>query len=208
MTNRRRRLVVRLAMLLSLGPLSMARGQSAASTTPVALWPADSLAIVQASRAWMQALRRRDRAALDSLMTPEWALAAPGADGPPLPKARWIDNSLTILETDSAAYPVLHARRLGPDVAITSARLYWKARLRGVPIPRAYDVTDVWVRRDGRWQVAARDGDLAGGPLIAMAFTLGAGLVALAWLIVAWMRRRRRRSATREQRPLSVAGAA
>jgi len=69
-----------------------------------------------------------------------------------------------------------------------------RTRLRGWPVPvRHFAVTDVWVRRDGRWQIMARDADLAPqvwrwigavGGALGMAVVLG---------LVALVRRRRRR---------------
>jgi len=185
-------ITVQVALLAFVQSASVAQAPS----TPPAGWTSDSVAIAQASRAWMRALQDGDRPALESLLTPEFALDTPGREGPPLPKEEWITNALTILETDSAGYEVLHVRRLGPDLAVSNGRLYWKARLKGVPIPRLYDVTDVWVRSEGRWQVAGRDADFAGGSVAKIAFAGGIGVTAFAWALTALVRRWRRRRAT------------
>ena len=130
-------------------------------------------------------------------MTPEFALDTPGAEGPPLPRAEWLTNAFTIIETDSADYAVLHVRRLGPDLAVSNGRLYWKLRLRGVPVTSMHNFTDVWVRRADRWQVAARDADLVRGQFTAIAFAGGVGLVTLVWALTAFARRWRRHRAAK-----------
>jgi len=157
-------------------------------------WTEDSLAVAQASAAWMRALQRRDTRGLDTLMATDFRLSAPSNPGDGVDKATWIRNAQTILATESAAYPAMGFRRVAPDVAVGSGLLYWRTRLRGWPVPvRHFAVTDVWVRRDGRWQIMARDADLAPqvwrwigavGGALGMAVVLG---------LVALVRRRRRR---------------
>ena len=158
-----------------------------------AAWSADSAAIVRASLAWMAALQYRDSAALDTLMAEEYALGAPGEARTPVSKARWIANAMTSVETDTAGYPVLQVRRLGPDVALARAHLYWRSRVRGRPVPRHYAITDVWVRRGGQWRVAARQGSLTTSFVAWTGAIAGAAVVGLAWLVSAVLRRRRRR---------------
>ena len=99
-----------------------------------------------------------------------------------------------MLATDSASYEVMGFRSVAADVAVGSGILYWRTRLRGWPLPvRHYAVTDVWVRRDGRWQIIARDGDFAPQAwrrIGALGGALGMGVV---WLLVSLALRRRRR---------------
>lgn len=211
-----------LSLSLSLATPSAGRAQAtrpadAPSTPPAtvdsaARWSADSAAVARASVAWMRALTSRDTIALDSLMGREYRLSGPGEAGAGVDKATWIRNALTMIRTDSAGYQVLGFRPVAPDVVVGSGVLHWKMRLRGWPNPiRAYNVTDVWLRRDGRWQVVARDADIASGTLFRIGALLGVLgsllLLGTAWAIRAWRRRRARARTGRVGAPAAVATA-
>jgi ketosteroid isomerase-like protein len=170
--------------LLALIPL-LATGVSAQSAPD---WSSDSAAVAAASRAWMRALQDGDRPALESIMAPEFMLDTPGKDGPALPRDQWLTNAFTLIETDSADYPLLRVRQLGPDLAISNGQLLWKARFKGVPVPAVHNFTDVWVRRDGRWQVIARDADLSDGSFATITFVVGALLGGVVWALIVGVR--------------------
>ena len=121
-------------------------------------------------------------------MAPEFMLDTPGKDGPALPKDQWLTNAFTIIETDSASYPLLRVRMLGPELAVSNGQLLWKARLKGVPIPAVHNFTDVWVKRDGRWQVISRDADFADGSLTMIVFVVGVVVGAIACALIAGIR--------------------
>ena len=50
----------------------------------------------------------------------------------------------------------LKVRAYGDDVAVTSYVMKAKARFQDIEINRQFCITNVWMRRDGRWQIAAR----------------------------------------------------
>jgi ketosteroid isomerase-like protein len=50
----------------------------------------------------------------------------------------------------------LRVRAYGGDVAVTSYVMDAKATFEGIEISRQFCITNVWMRRDGRWQVVAR----------------------------------------------------
>ena len=192
-------LVVGLLPLAALG-VDLSAQPSPTARTPVSpvaaeqAWAADSLAVARASAAWMRALQRGDTSALDTLMAPDYRLSGPTNAGVGVDKATWIRNAQTIVATDSASYPVMGFRAIAPGVALGSGILYWRTRVRGWPIPlRQYAVTDVWVRRDGRWQIVARDADFAPQAwrrIGAVGGALGMGAVlGLVWLVQRWRRR-------------------
>lgn len=46
--------------------------------------------------------------------------------------------------------------RVFGDAAVTSYRVHAKAEYEGTPIDHRFRITNVWLRREGRWQVVAR----------------------------------------------------
>jgi hypothetical protein len=50
----------------------------------------------------------------------------------------------------------LKVRAYGKDIAVTSYLIAAKATFEGVELNRRFCTTNVWVRREGRWQVVAR----------------------------------------------------
>ena len=50
----------------------------------------------------------------------------------------------------------LQVRAYGDDVAVTSYVVTAKATFEGIELNRRFCTTNVWMRRDGRWQIVAR----------------------------------------------------
>jgi ketosteroid isomerase-like protein len=50
----------------------------------------------------------------------------------------------------------LKVRAYGNDVAVTSYVIVAKATFEGVELNRQFCIANVWLRRDGRWQIVAR----------------------------------------------------
>jgi ketosteroid isomerase-like protein len=67
------------------------------------------------------------------------------------------------IEVESFAYADVSVRTYG-DVAVMQSRWHQRARLRGDDWSGEGLLTDVWVRRDGRWQVVARHSSLVSNP--------------------------------------------
>lgn len=127
---------------------------------PAALAPE----IQAAEAAWASALVARDVAALDRLLAAEFTITGVGstADDPVGNKAEWLENAQRYPWPPHA---VLDPRVVSvtPDVALI------KCLWRGTYPPESltpqggeltFLMTDLWVRRDGRWQVAARHSSL------------------------------------------------
>ncbi len=79
------------------------------------------------------------------------------------------------------------------DTAVMTALIDFKVTARwGIPIITDTQVTDVWVRRNGQWQVAARHlGAASIGNYLRLAVGFIAGLVvcSLIWLLLRLKRR-------------------
>ena len=96
-----------------------------------------------------------DRAALDRFFADELMVTAP--IGVVVDKAAVMDE----IERAQTARVELYDKedinaRLFGDTAITSYRVHARAEHEGVKFDRLYRITNVWLRRDGRWQVVAR----------------------------------------------------
>lgn len=104
---------------------------------------------------WTAAMRAHDLGTLDDILAEEFRLSFvdfPGA----LPREQWLAN-LENMTFGPIEMDRLRVSMQGENVATVRMRMtlhdwYWGED----PIPAEYDLTDVWVRRDGRWQVINR----------------------------------------------------
>lgn len=113
----------------------------------------DTAELRRQSVAWMQAIEKKDEAALQALMAPEYVLMAAG-DAEQTSRREWIANAI---DKDWSRFRHEHLRiRLNGDGdhATVSSRLYF--HVSPIPIQLDAGVVDTWERRGGRWQVTAR----------------------------------------------------
>ena len=107
------------------------------------------------SNNWMQAAKDHDTKTLESLMADDFRYVHPSVDKVGT-RAQWLAN-LANIETQSFRYQHLKVDRYGKSVAVVSSILRFASMLNGQP--RGGEVTsciDVWEKRHGKWQVAAR----------------------------------------------------
>jgi hypothetical protein len=109
--------------------------------------------VVALEHAWAKAYVDRDTATLDRLEAEEWVCTT--ADGEVFTKAE------DIADVKSAAYQAtvfkmedVKARIYG-NMAVATARQTEVATYKGADASKVLRCTDVWVRRDGRWQCVA-----------------------------------------------------
>jgi ketosteroid isomerase-like protein len=105
--------------------------------------------------AGMDAARRRGPAACNAVLAEEFTAAVADVCGPQAGRAGWIANVLSRLAIDSFEYEALRVHACG-DVALVQARYRQEGTVCGGPRRERFTVTDVWVKRDDRWQVASR----------------------------------------------------
>lgn len=152
--------------------------------------PTDTAEVRNLSIAWMDALERKDYAALEKMMAKDFTLGPLGGGTDSLvPRERWLHNATQRTFSDFE-YRNLRVERAG-DVALIFADL----RFRASPMPFALDsaVMDEWVFRDGRWQVKARWlGESRSAQRLKLVGAFGGGVL-LAWLL-GWVRRRHARA--------------
>ena len=105
------------------------------------------------------AVQEHDRRRLEQLLAEEFTLN--GAAGE-------LDRE-ALLEAASGPYEIddFHYEEIDPeiygDTAVLVSRYRQTARLEDRDLSHAMHVTDIWVRRDGRWQIVRRHATIAGG---------------------------------------------
>jgi ketosteroid isomerase-like protein len=101
---------------------------------------------------WMEAVRKRDHAALERIIAEEFELVSATTGFVDRPRYfREID------EYELEEFEYLESKiNLHGDWAISHSRYSQKASHQGRPLHADYYLSDVWVFRDGRWQVIVR----------------------------------------------------
>ena len=109
--------------------------------------------LIDLQHAWMDAWVREDFETLEAILAPEFTLVSARTD-------RLVDRAgwLALLDTvkgEAFTYDDIQVDVFG-DAAVVHARATQVARVGGQRWDGSFVLTDVWVRRDGRWQVVAR----------------------------------------------------
>jgi ketosteroid isomerase-like protein len=110
-------------------------------------------ALIELQNDWMDAWRRDDRALLEELLAPEFTLTSARSDQI-VDRVAWL-RLLDQVHAESFEYSDFLVQVFG-DAAVVKSRLTQVASVAGQPWNETFMLTDVWVRRDGRWQVVAR----------------------------------------------------
>ena len=129
---------------------------SQASTAPPSL--TDQL-FVSLEQQWMEAVVKRDQPSLDRIMGDEFTLASAYSTGERTSKDQFIKNVLQSVKSQEFTFHDSHADLYG-DVAVFKSRVKSTYTFDKDDRTGDYIVTDVWVKRDGRWQVVTRHSSL------------------------------------------------
>ncbi len=108
--------------------------------------------LVRLSHEWMEAVQRHDVARLEQLLARDFKLVGRVGE---MSREEWLANAAGPYEIDEFSYDEIDVQLFG-DTAVLHSRYRQKARLGDDDLSLPLVVTDVWVRRDGRWQVAHR----------------------------------------------------
>lgn len=104
---------------------------------------------------WMEAVVKRDREVLDRIMGEEFTLASAYSTGERTSKAQFMKNVLESVKAQEFTYHDSHADLYG-DVAVFKTGVRSKYNFDKDDRSGDYLITDVWVKREGRWQVVCR----------------------------------------------------
>jgi ketosteroid isomerase-like protein len=116
-------------------------------------------ALLALERTWMGALQQRDASALSQLISDDFTLVSPRLVVAAGDRDRYFQHAMRDLSLTSYDFEGLKVRLYG-RTAVVSGRLRQSASVAGEDWGGSYLFTDVWVSRDGFWQVVSRHASL------------------------------------------------
>jgi ketosteroid isomerase-like protein len=106
--------------------------------------------------AWMAAWMANDRATLERLLAPDFALVVSARPEARVDRAAWLRTAGTEYTCEAFAYDGMQVRDFG-DVVLVSSLATQRATAFGQDRSGTFFLTDVWrIAADGAWQVIAR----------------------------------------------------
>ncbi|HEX7318033.1 MAG TPA: nuclear transport factor 2 family protein [Pyrinomonadaceae bacterium] len=128
-------------------------------TQPRATREASEKALLALELKWMGALQLRDASTLSQLISEDFTLVTPRLVVAPGDRDKYFQHAMRDLSLTSYDFENLTVRLYG-RTAIVSGRLRQSASVGGEDWGGNYLFTDVWVSRDGAWQVVSRHASL------------------------------------------------
>ena len=110
--------------------------------------------------AWMVAAQQKDLAALERLLGPEFIYSASGHGRQT--RAEWF-AVLPRYAVERFEFIDMDVHQYG-DTAVVLSHYRQEATVGGTPRSGDFLITDVWVKRDGNWQVVARSSVMQPAP--------------------------------------------
>ena len=117
-----------------------------------------------AERAWMAAWLEKDIQTCSEILDEGFILTS--ATGVLMGKSEWLNKASGAFAATEFRWLSIVVRQIAPDVAVAHVKSSQTATVHGKDWSGVFLMTDVWVRRAGRWRVTARQGL---GPLSAAA---------------------------------------
>ena len=115
--------------------------------------------LVSLSNELVAAVQAHDRSRLELLLADEFTIN--GAAGQ-LDRESFLEAASGPYEIDDWSYEEIDPEIYG-DTAVLVSRYRQTARLGSRDLSHDMHVTDIWVRRDGRWQIVRRHATIASG---------------------------------------------
>lgn len=116
-----------------------------------------ALELVDLSREVARAVQEHDVDTLERLLAAEFTLQ--GAAGQ-LGREAFLEAASGPYEIEDFSYEEIDPEVYG-DTAVLVSRYTQAARLEGRDLSHRMNVTDIWTRRDGRWQLVRRHATIA-----------------------------------------------
>ena len=113
----------------------------------------DEQTLIQLQNDWMDAWRRLDHPRLEEILAPEFTLTSARTDQL-VERDQWM-RFLDQARNESFAYSDYRIDVFG-DAAVVRSRMRQVATLGDQRWDDTFLLTDIWIRRNGRWQVVAR----------------------------------------------------
>lgn len=117
--------------------------------------PNQSAELERLSREWTDAMLAHNKVKLEELMGSEYVLRTWDGNAPVTPRSVWMDvlfNRLKIVHWEQKS---LSAQVFG-DTGIVTSKYIWDGSMGDKSFTSKGYITDIWLRRNGRWQVVSR----------------------------------------------------
>ena len=111
--------------------------------------------MMQLEHSWMEAVRRRDMAFLESLLADEFSLTTGRPGHETRSRKEWLEVTRSSYEIDSFAFESTEVLAYG-DFAVVRSRYRQVGRMDDQDRTSAYLMTDVFVKKEGRWRAVTR----------------------------------------------------
>jgi ketosteroid isomerase-like protein len=111
--------------------------------------------LVKMENEWARAWQLPDPGALETIVGDDFTLTSSSSKGEITNKRQYIDSTLKLVRGDGFSFEKLNVRIYG-DTAVINAQFQQTATFAGHDWSGEFLLTDVWVKRNGRWQVVAR----------------------------------------------------
>ena len=121
----------------------------------------DRAELARLEEAWMQAVEDRDMEALERLVAPEFRFMAIHLYPEPMTREQWMEAARSGYTIVSYAFERMDVDGCG-DTGVIHARYSQVANYEQTNLSNVFRLTDVWSRRDGKWQVVARHSSILG----------------------------------------------
>ncbi len=117
--------------------------------------PAVEREIINLAHEWIEAGGKRDRATLERILADDFLIAGWLPNGQLGDRETYIEDCLRPVDVEQPSYKYDRWKfRIYGDIAIVNCVLEIHALVSGSDWGGVFLFTQVWVKRDGRWQVA------------------------------------------------------
>jgi ketosteroid isomerase-like protein len=117
--------------------------------------PEDRAELARLQEDWMRAVQERDMDRLEELVAPVFRFMAIHLNPEPMTREQWMEAARHGYTIVSFSYERMDIDVLG-DTGVVHSRYSQVANYEHVNLSNLFQLTDVWSRVGGRWQVVAR----------------------------------------------------
>lgn len=112
--------------------------------------------LIEREREWAQAMREKNAGALWEILAEEFVLTGTQTDrADPIRKEGWLLNTLLFMEFGEIEIHDVEVFQWG-DVGLVRFHMSIDWSMGSQKLPPAFHLTDLWIHREGRWQVVTR----------------------------------------------------
>jgi ketosteroid isomerase-like protein len=122
---------------------------------------ADRVELARLEQEWMSAMQMRDMNRLEELVADGFRFTAIHLSPEPFTREQWMGAAREGYTIVSFAYEQMDIDVFG-DTGVIHARFSQIASFESTNLSHVFQLTDVWARRNGRWQVVARHSSVLG----------------------------------------------